>query len=194
MFDARGRNERVIYAVKLRGGAPRALTQDEFDNVCPSWSHDGKWIYFASDRTGNFQVWKVPAEGGSPIQVTIHGGHAALESPDGKYVYYSKTQYSNPEIWQVPVGGDAETVVSPLLHPFTWASWSVVEKGIVFAGPSGKGKPILSLFDFATHRVTNLGVLDVVPFWLGSTRDGKTAVFDQPGWEQAQIMLVDNFR
>jgi len=194
VFDARGRNAPVIYTVKLQGGAPRLLTSDDSQSVCPSWSRDGKWIYFASDRTGNFQVWKIPAEGGAPVQVTIHGGHAAMESPDGRYVYYSKTQYSNPEIWQAPVGGGAETLVSPLLHPFTWASWSVVEQGILFAGPSGKGKPVLSLFDFATHRVTNLGVLDVVPFWLGSTPDGKTAVFDQPGWQQAQIMLVDNFR
>ena len=37
-----------------------------------AWSHDGKWIYFASDRGGGQteQIWKVPAGGGEPIQVT----------------------------------------------------------------------------------------------------------------------------
>jgi len=82
----------------------------------------------------------------------------------------------------------------PLIRPFTWASWSVVEQGILFAGPSGKSKPALNLFDFAKHRVRTVEDLDVVPFWLGATRDGKTVVFDQPGWQQAQIMLSENFR
>ena len=33
--------------MNLHGGAPQILTQDSYHNVCPSWSHDGKWIYFA---------------------------------------------------------------------------------------------------------------------------------------------------
>jgi len=27
----------------------------------PTWSRDGKWIYFSSNRTGKDQVWKIPA-------------------------------------------------------------------------------------------------------------------------------------
>jgi Tol biopolymer transport system component len=47
----------------------------------PSWSHDGKWIYFDSARTGAQQVFKIPANGGRAIQVTHDGGFAPLESP-----------------------------------------------------------------------------------------------------------------
>jgi Tol biopolymer transport system component len=163
-------------------------------NVCPSWSQDGKWVYFASRRTGEYQVWKTPAEGGSPVQVTTHGGHAPLASQDGKYVYYAKSEYANPEIWQVPVKGGVEKLLSPLVRPATWASWSVVERGILFAEPSGTGRPVVELFDFATNRVTAMGVLNIAPFWLGATRDGKTVAFDQPGSEEDQVMLVENFR
>jgi len=70
----------------------------------------------------------------------------------------------------------------------------VVDQGILFAQPSGTGRPVVSLFDFATHRVTAMGVLNIAPFWLGATRDGKTVAFDQPGSEQDQVMLVENFR
>jgi len=102
-FDRKG----AIYVVSVQGGAPRLIAPDNLENDCPSWSPDGKWVYFASARTHDFQVWKAPAEGGSPVQVTARGGHAALASPDGKYVYYAKSQYANPEIWQVGqlVGG-----------------------------------------------------------------------------------------
>ena len=193
-FDAISRNGSSIYAVSLQGGAPRVLASDNAGNVCPSWSGDGKWVYYASHRTGEWQVWKVPAQGGSALQITTHGGHAPLESADGRYLYYAKSPFANPDIWQVPVAGGQEKPVSPLLRPSTWASWTVVEHGILFAGPSGNGRPILGFFNADTRRVANVGTLEDVPFWLGATRDGKTVAFDRPGWQQAQIMLVENFR
>jgi Tol biopolymer transport system component/DNA-binding winged helix-turn-helix (wHTH) protein len=195
VFDAAGRNATRIYKIKLGESEPQLLTPDDSENRCPSWSRDGKWIYFASTRTQNgYQVWKVPADGGAPIQVTKQGGHAALESADGKTLYYAKTPYANPEIWQVPVDGGPEKLVSANLRTFTWASWGVTDQGIVFAGPSGTRGPLLRLFEPTSHKVTNLGELNTVPFWLGVSRDGKSAVFDQPGWQQSQIMLVENFR
>src|SRR3984893_16657483 len=196
VFDASGRNPTAIYVVGLQGGAPRLLVPNntgEESGVCPSWSRDGKWIYFASARNGKFQVSKVAAGGGTPVPMTKHGGHAPLASIDGKYLYYAKTQYANPEIWQVPVEGGAETLVSPMIRPATWASWSVVEQGIVFAGPSGKGRPIVALFDLAKHQVRNLGELNTVPFWVGASHDGKSLVFDHPGWEKAQLILFEKF-
>jgi len=42
----------------------------------PSFSRDGRWIYFASFRTGRYEVWKVPVTGGDPIQITHTGGCA----------------------------------------------------------------------------------------------------------------------
>lgn len=195
VFDVSGKGSAKIYKIKLGSSEPQLLTTDESENRCPSWSRDGKWIYFASTRTQNgYQVWKVPADGGTAIQVTKQGGHAALESADGKTLYYAKTAYANPEIWQVPVNGGTEKLVSANLRPFTWASWGATEQGIMFAGSSGTRGPVLRLFEPTTHKVTNLGELNTVPFWLGVSRDGKSAVFDQPGWQQSQIMLVENFR
>jgi Tol biopolymer transport system component/DNA-binding winged helix-turn-helix (wHTH) protein len=192
-FDATTPNGSKIVTMNLHGGAPLILTPDAFHSVCPSWSHDGKWVYFASPRSGEWQVWKVPAGGGSPVQVTQHGGHAALESPDGEYVYYAKTQMAEPEIWRVPVNGGPEAPL-PLVHPGTWASWQIVDDGILFVGPSLGHQAVLSFYDFARQRTTTVTVLNRVPFWLGATPDGRTVAFDQPGQEQAQAMLVENFR
>jgi len=193
-FDVQLRNGSAIYSTSLSGGVPRVLDQSEHQDVCPSFSRDGKWVYFASARTGQFQVWKVSTEGGPPVQVTHHGGHAAMASADGKFIYYAKTQYANPEIWQIPADGGEEKLLSPEVHPVTWASWSVVDRGVVFAGSSGRGKPVVSLYDTGTHRLTAIGTLNVVPFWFSSSRDGKSLLFDQPGWRQAQIMVVENFQ
>jgi len=53
---------------------------------------------------------------------------------------------------------------------------------------------VLSFYDFAKERTTMLTVLERTPFWLGATPDGRTIAFDQPGREQDQAMLVENFR
>jgi len=195
VFDAGQRNGAAIYSVSVTGGPPRLLVpSDTHANVCPSFSRDGKWVYFASTRTGHFQVWKVSSEGGTPVQVTRLGGHAAIASCDGKLIYYAKMQYANPEIWQIPTNGGPEKLLSPLLNPVTWAAWSVTERGIVFAHPSGHDRPAVGLFDPNTHRVTNLASLQIPPFWLTASPDAQSILYDQPGWQQAQIMLVENFR
>lgn len=188
-FDVGSNSGQKIVVMNLHGGGPQTLAE----GVCPSFSRDGKWVYFASSRTGDWQVWKVPATGGSPVQVTRHGGHAALESLDGKFVYYAKNPMAEPEVWRVPVDGGDEAPV-PLVRPGSWASWQVTQNGILFVGPSLGHQAVLSFYDFAHDRTMTVAVLNRIPFWLSATADAKLVAFDQPGQEQAQAMLVENFR
>jgi hypothetical protein len=116
-----------------------------------------------------------------------------LETSDGKYLYYAKNSELDPEIWMIPVNGGVESRV-PQVRPGSWASFQMVADGILFVGPGVGHRAVLSFYDRARGTVRQLAVLDRVPFWLGATADGKTVAFDQPGQEQAQIMLVDNFQ
>jgi len=79
-----------IFIVDAQGGAPHQLTNEPSSEGVPSWSRDGHWIYFASDRTGRYQVWKMASKGRPAVQVTHRGGFAAIESPNGRFVYYAK--------------------------------------------------------------------------------------------------------
>ena len=45
----------------------------------------------------------MPAEGGTPVQITKHGGVNAMESADGKTLYYAKG-INVPGTWKMPVG------------------------------------------------------------------------------------------
>lgn len=189
VFDVTSTTGAKIVVMNLHGGAAETLA----DGVCPSFSRDGKWVYFASTRQDGWQVWKVPAAGGSPTQVTRHGGHAALESLDGRYLYYSKTPMAEPEIWRISTAGGEESFVSSV-HPGTWASWQISKDGILFVGPSLGHQAVLSFYDFAHERTRIVSVLNRTPFWLGATEDGKLVAFEQPGQEQSQAMLVENFR
>ena len=61
-----------IYRVDVNGGVAVPLTIHEAQDMMPVWSHDGKSIAFASDRYGNFDVFVIPASGGTPTRVTYN--------------------------------------------------------------------------------------------------------------------------
>jgi len=108
---------------------------------------------FGSARSGSWQVWKMPADGGQPVQVTTNGGHEAFESRDGKYVYYSKGEGAG--IWRVPAKGGEETQV---MDHATMGHWAVLDRGICFVNLTGK-RPVIEFFDFATRRGRTVAVL-----------------------------------
>ncbi len=55
-----------IFKVASTGGPAIPLTINNAYNGYPVWSHDAKWIAFASDRYGDFDVYVMPATGGEP--------------------------------------------------------------------------------------------------------------------------------
>ncbi|HEU4930706.1 MAG TPA: protein kinase, partial [Pyrinomonadaceae bacterium] len=49
-----------IATISKAGGEIEVVTTDASTNWNPVWSPDGKFLYFASDRSGNMSFWRVP--------------------------------------------------------------------------------------------------------------------------------------
>src|SRR5262249_17985757 len=146
-----------IYVMDAEGGKPRRLTDETSDEDAPTWSQDGLWIYFFSNRSGSWQVWKIPAEGGAALQVTKRGGGKCLESTDSKFVYYS--EYKGAGIYRVPVEGGEETLVIDS-YKAGWGNFAVVEDGIYFIKQdSSGGEAAIKFFNFATQQVGDVVAL-----------------------------------
>src|SRR5205823_4609331 len=79
-----------LYSVDVNDGSGKRLTDDPGDEVEPSWSRDGHWIYCGSTRMDRIEVYRIPAGGGALVQITKNGGLHGEESADGKWLYYSK--------------------------------------------------------------------------------------------------------
>lgn len=80
-----------LISVPVEEGDARILAAKQGSrSQFPVWSRDGKQIAFVSDRSGEDQVWVVPADGtGAPRQLTKdHKGPLGLVrwSPDGKHL------------------------------------------------------------------------------------------------------------
>ena len=41
------------------------------------WSPDGHWLYYSSDRSGDWQIWRLSLGGGPREQITTRGGQLA---------------------------------------------------------------------------------------------------------------------
>jgi hypothetical protein len=171
--------------------------------MLPRYSRDGHWIYFTSNRTGRFQIWKAPRSGGVAVQVTREGGVASFEDPAGQHVYY--TNPSKPGIWRIPTAGGAETPVVENpggWQPGEWRSfatlWTVTDTGILFYFDRlSTDRPeswVLKRFDPSTSATTTLLHLTNVPASLTISADGRTCVYAQADGEIVTIMVVENFR
>jgi Tol biopolymer transport system component len=91
---------RNIRTMTANGGDPVAVTEDSYVDWNPVWSPDGRYLYFASDRGGGMNVWRVPIHEksgrvlGAPEPVTMpspYSGHLEF-SRDGRRLVY--VQYS----------------------------------------------------------------------------------------------------
>lgn len=58
VLDSRINGNREILAVTVEGHKTRQITHSPAEDAMPSWSNDGHWIYFASNRNGDFQIYK----------------------------------------------------------------------------------------------------------------------------------------
>ena len=91
------------------GGPLRRLTNHPANDIVPTWSADGRSVYFVSDRSGQVEIWQVPKDGGEAVRVTRAGGIRSHVSADGRYIYYSKHLPARPGIFRMPVEGGDET-------------------------------------------------------------------------------------
>jgi Tol biopolymer transport system component/DNA-binding winged helix-turn-helix (wHTH) protein len=195
-FDARAEGHSDIYLVDAEGGRPRRITTEASNDVVPSWSRNGRFVYFASNRTGTRpEIWKAPVAGGEAQQVTKQGGFAAFESPDGKYLYYAKLDVAG--LWRIPVEGGQESLVLDQLKPREWGYWAVADDGIYFINSESKPHATIEFFTFATSRVTSIATIEKEPInWasnLAVSPDGRWILYTQVDQSDSDIMLMENF-
>jgi Tol biopolymer transport system component len=183
-----------VYVVSVNGGVPRRMTTNPAEDKWPYWSHDGKWIYFASTRTGREEIWKMPSNGGEAVQITRNSGDIPQESPDGKFLYYMKGWPEAVTIWRAAVDGNQETKVLDSVD--SDGEWTVGTEGIYFFTTADKmGHRDICFYGFATGQIRKiLTIQRPVNNLIAVSPDGRTILYPQSDQSGSVLMLVDNFR
>jgi serine/threonine protein kinase/dipeptidyl aminopeptidase/acylaminoacyl peptidase len=91
------------------GSQEAQVTANTGDNYTPATSRDGKYIVFASNRTGSLNIWRInAADGSDPKQLTFSDANSYPSvSPDGQWVFYDNQNDSTFTVWKVPIDGGA---------------------------------------------------------------------------------------
>ena len=80
-----------IWRSSINGGRVVRITSDDAQETSPVLSTDGLTLYYASNKTGVNQVYRMLVEGSAPVQLTYHseGSIPIAASADGTSVYTS---------------------------------------------------------------------------------------------------------
>ncbi len=88
----------------------------------PTWSPDGRFIAYDSDRGGNFDIWVRPVGGGDAVQVTKAPAHDW--QPDwspGRSLIAFRSERDGGGLYTVPVLGGHEQKISPFGYRPRWS-------------------------------------------------------------------------
>ena len=173
---------------------PRAIGDEAAGcSMFVRWSPDGRWLYYASGRAPYFQLFRQPANGGRPQQLTTGTGLAGIGvvtwfalSPDGRSVVYPSGE-AQESVWLHRADGTEQQLTfegnarSPIVS--TDASRVFYIAGARF----GSGRMLVRAFaDSASQEVcAGLQASSLAP-----SPDLKWIIFDRPAGNNVSHIWV----
>ena len=187
-----------LFRMDADGSNLQQLTFGENSDSTPDCSPDG-WVVYASWSGDKSTIWKVPIEGGTPIQLTDYHSVESSFSPDGKVISCILPRSSKVErgsIAIVPAAGGPPIKtfdVVQFAYYYVTPRWSLDGQSVVYtriqnsAGNLWKqhiagGEP-QQLTDFKTDYISNFAF----------SRDGKKIVLAR-GPKGAYAVLIKHFK
>ena len=209
-FDVQFHGEYSVFtldcdSVRMRCGNPRRLISGVRAGVS-SWSADGKFVYFASDKTGRWEIWKRATLGGPAWQVTRNGGFVSHESPDGQWLYFSKT--GTEGIWRIPAAGSRSGQQSPIAEELLIGppyraqpeGWTVTPDEIIFIDLArSKQRPAIRGYHVRNKHMRSILTLtelfsDRADIGVSVSPDLRWLLFSQLDRSGSNVILADNRR
>ena len=162
----------------------------------PDCSPEGRWVVY-NTVFGKPTVWRVPAEGGAPVQLSDMAALRPAVSPDGKWIAFFNVEENSPlRIVIIPFEGGqpAKTLDVPQTISggvrLRWipdsraVAYIDTREGVsnIWALPLDGGAP-KQLTAFASDRI----------FWFDFSRDGKQLALSR-GTVTSDVVLIKDFR
>jgi len=181
-----------LFVVPIQGGTAVQLTSDDHQISDHDWTPDGSHVVFASDRTGEFRLWRVkPTAGDKPESTGVYGDYPLQFSmaKSGHALVYAALQH-NLDIWRLDLrperrgerwlkaiastGQDASPQYSPKGDRICFRSEQSGDEQIWVAGADGSN-PV---------KVTSGAMRPSVARW---SPDGMSLIFNSAGTRELYI-------
>jgi serine/threonine protein kinase/Tol biopolymer transport system component len=201
-----GRGNRNLWRMDFDGGNRRQLTAGAGEWF-PQYTPDGKWLIYQAQGSGPTErlIYKMPADGGAPVQLTDKPSYAPAISPDGRLIACNYRSAPNAPL-QIAVirleGGPPIHLFDPqpgpksadMLDPLRrLIRWTPDGRGIAFIVTRGDvsnlwsqplaGGPPKPLTYFTEYRIFNFA-------W---SHDGRQLALSR-GTDNSEVVLIGNFK
>jgi TolB protein len=106
-------NPSRVYTLPVGGGVPKLVTP-----VGPSylhgWSPDGKYLVFTGARNGQYDIYRVPVDGGAEERLTSSKGldDGSEYTPDGQTIYFNSERTGKMQVWKMNADGSNQVQVT----------------------------------------------------------------------------------
>jgi Tol biopolymer transport system component len=185
-----GRNS--LWRMNADGSAPKQLDNT---GLYPQCSPDGKCVVYmrAAARGGFAASWKVPIEGGTPVQLTDENSSRPVISPDGKLIAYLSSGGLGGKISVMPFEG-GPPIKTFDFPPTTlrFLRWAHDGRALTYVNTTGgvsnlwsqplDGGPPQQLTDFKAEQI----------FAFDWSRDGRLLL--SRGVVNRDVVLISGFR
>ena len=115
------------------------LTHDDYDDLEPDVSPDGRWVAFATDRierAGHYDLCRLSLEDGHVEQVSrpaTGDDRQPVYSPDGRWIAYRSTRAGTSDLWvRAAEPSDSARRVTRLQGPASDPDWLSSSRGLLF--------------------------------------------------------------
>lgn len=186
-------NESIVYVLPAEGGTPRQVTPTG-PSYLHGWSPDNEYLIYTAQRKGDYDIYRIPVEGGEEVNLTRSPGldDGSEYSPDGTFIYFNSVRSGTMEIWRMrPDGSEPEQLTD---DPFN--NW------FPHVSPDGQWIAFLSYgadVDPSDHPFYKEVVLRLMPAAGGEARViaylyGGQGTINVPSWapDSRRLAFVSN--
>lgn len=187
-YSRRGGSLAKIYTMNADGSGATAVTSGPGNDVWPDLSPNGRYVAFASSRTGNNEIFVLDLADGTLTNVSNNGGDDNWPrwSPNGRQLAFHSNRDANYNIYVVDVDGSGLHRVTSDAALDQWPDWSPDGKRLAFRRGNDVYVAEADGEEQNVQRLTFLAAtLDQMPAWspdgrqiaFMSLREGYCAVF-----------------
>ena len=144
-----------VFVYDMDGEKKRQLTGGEYDHSAATFSPDGRWIAYTSNRTGttardanhsnNTDIFLMPSDSGAERRVTTNEGpdNGPSWSPDGAWIAYTSSDYHNNSADQSDLkvirteGGEPVNLTKDFDYSVSNVEWSKDGRHLYFSAAEG---------------------------------------------------------
>jgi Tol biopolymer transport system component len=188
-FSATESGHTVVYLIHSAGGSLRKFAEPAWT---PSWSSNGKWLYYGVAGEPENKVFKAPLDGGPARLLETTAGELPQESADGRFLYTKRDE----GLWRVPVAGGTAERVAPVARRI---SYLPRQDGIftleIFGATIAAKRWLIQFHRFADGSVADVASINRRPLLgLAVSPDGRRILYSQTDHVRTDIMLVRGLR